>query len=217
MVRKVVVSGISLILVVGVALAVVAMVHKSNSSNAAMEDMSPKMKAISTICSTTDYQQECKNTLSKIAHNASSNDPKDYVRAAVLATIEEITKGYNLSDSLMVEAANNATIKMSVEDCKDLLQFAIDELHASYSTVGDSDLHTDADRVADIKNWLSAVISYQQSCLDGLEEFDPQLKQKMQDNLDVAGKLTSNALAIVSAVSNMLKNYDLQLKVMLNP
>ncbi|XP_038875879.1 LOW QUALITY PROTEIN: pectinesterase-like [Benincasa hispida] len=211
MVGKVVVSGISLILVVGVALAVVAMVTKNNNSDVDLS--SPKMKAVSTICSTTDYQQECQNTLTNVAQNASVDDPKEYAKAAVLATIQEITKGYNLTADLMVEAANNASIKMSVDDCKDLLQSAIDELHASYSTVGDPDLHTNEDRVADIKNWLTAVISYQQSCLDGLEEFDPQLKQKMQDGLDVAGKLTSNALAIVGAVSDILKNFGLQLKV----
>ncbi|KAA0050274.1 hypothetical protein IC582_021788 [Cucumis melo] len=213
MVGKVIVSALSLILVVGIALAVVATINKRNGSNGGKEEVSPKMKAISAICSTTDYQEECKNTLNHVAHNTSSNDPKDYAKAAILATIKEITKGYNLSDSLIVEAGNNASIKMSVEDCKDLLQFAIDELQASYSTVGESDLHTDADRIADIKNWLSAVVSYQQSCLDGLGEFDPQLKQRMQDGLDVAGKLTSNALAIVTAVSNILDNYGLQLKV----
>ncbi|KAL4018561.1 hypothetical protein IC575_022159 [Cucumis melo] len=213
MVGKVIVSALSLILVVGIALAVVATINKRNGSNGGKEEVSPKMKAISAICSTTDYQEECKNTLNHVAQNTSSNDPKDYAKAAILATIKEITKGYNLSDSLIVEAGNNASIKMSVEDCNDLLQFAIDELQASYSTVGESDLHTDADRIADIKNWLSAVVSYQQSCLDGLGEFDPQLKQRMQDGLDVAGKLTSNALAILTAVSNILDNYGLQLKV----
>lgn len=213
MVGKVVVSGISLILVVGVALAVVAVLNKGNDSKAATDSLSPKMKAVSTICSGTDYQKECQNTLANIAHNASSNDPKEYVKAAILATIEEVTKGYNLSDSLMVEAANNATIKMSVDDCKDLLQFAIDSLHASYSTVGEPDMHTDADRINDLKTWLSAVVSFQESCLDGLGETDPQLRQKMQDGLDVAGKLTSNALAIVDVVSDVLQNFGLQLKV----
>ncbi|KAL4018562.1 hypothetical protein IC575_022160 [Cucumis melo] len=212
MVNKVILPGITLILVVGVALAVVAIVHSNKSSDAATEDLSPKMKAVSTICANANYQQECQNTLSNAAHNASSDDPKEYVRAAILSTIEEVKKGYNLTDGFMIEAANNRSIKMGVEDCRDLLQFAIDQLQASYSTVGEPDLHTNADRVADIKNWLTSVISYQQSCLDGLEEFDPQLKQKMQDGLSDAGKLTSNALAIVDAVSDILASFGLQLK-----
>ena len=214
MVNKVVLPGISLLLVVGVALAVVAIVN-SNKSSDATEDLSPKMKAVSTICSTANYQEECQNTLTNAAHNASSDDPKEYVKAAILATIDEVKKGYNLTDGFLIEAANNRSIKMGVEDCRDLLQFAIDQLQASYSTVGEPDLHTNADRVADIKNWLTSVISYQQSCLDGLEEFDPQLRQKMQDGLNGAGKLTSNALAIVDAVSDILASFGLQLKVIL--
>ena len=214
MVGKVVMSGISLILVVGVALAVVAIVNKSDSSDETA-NLSPKMKAVASICSNADYQPECQTTLGSVGNNSSVEDPKEFIKAAITSTIEEMKKGYNLTDNLMVEAANNATIKMSVDDCKDLLQSAIDELHASYSTVGDPDLHTNEDRIADIKNWLTAVISYQQSCLDGLEEFDPQLKQKMQDGLDVAGKLTSNALAIVGAVSDILKELGLQLKVIM--
>lgn len=216
MVGKVVVSGISLILVVGVALAVVAVVNKNNSSEAATEDLSPKMKAVSTICSGADYRKECQTTLSSVAQNTSSDDPKEYLKAAVLATIDEIKKGYNLSDSFLVEPINNATIKMSIEDCRDLLQFAIDELQASASAVGDPTMHSEADRAADIRNWLSAVVSYQQSCLDGLEETDPQLKQKMQDGLDGAGKLTSNALAVLDAVTEILESLGLQLKVLLN-
>ncbi|XP_038875878.1 pectinesterase-like [Benincasa hispida] len=211
MVNKVVLPGISLILVVGVALAVVAVVNKNNNSTT--ENLSPKMKAVSTICSNTNYQEECQNTLTNVAHNASSDDPKEYVKAAILATMEEVKKGYNLTDGFMIEAANNASIKMGVEDCKDLLQFAIAQLQASYTTVGEPDLHTNADRVADIKNWLTAVISYQQSCLDGLGEFDPNLQQKMQDGLDIAAKLTSNALAIVDTVSDILQNFGLQFKV----
>ncbi|KAL4018563.1 hypothetical protein IC575_022161 [Cucumis melo] len=211
MVAKVVMAVTSL-LVVGVVLAVFAMVNKNHSSDETA-DMSPKMKAVSSICSNTDYQQECQTTLGNVGHNSSVDDPKEFLKAAITATIEEMKKGYNLTDNLMVEAANNASIKMTVDDCRDLLQSAIDELHASYSTVGDPDLHTNEDRVADIKNWLTAVISYQQSCLDGLEEFDPQLKQKMQGGLDVAAKLTSNALAIVDAVSDILKSLGLQLKV----
>ncbi|XP_023549872.1 pectinesterase-like [Cucurbita pepo subsp. pepo] len=213
MVEKVVVTGMSLMLVVGVAMAVIAVVNKNNSSDSMVENLSPKMKVVSSLCSSTNYQNECQNTLVSTAHNASASDPKAYVKAAILATVEEIKKGFNLSNNLMVEAANNATIKMSLEDCKDLLQYAIDELHASYSTVGDPELHTKEDRIADIKNWLTAVISYQQSCLDGLEEFDPQLRKKMQDTLDFAGRLTSNALALVDAVSSILESYGLQFKI----
>ncbi|XP_022146371.1 putative pectinesterase/pectinesterase inhibitor 28 [Momordica charantia] len=205
-----VVSVLSLILVVGVALAVVAVVNKS-SSGLSTENLSPKMKAVATLCSETDYQQECQDTLGKIAQNSTSEDPKEFIKSAIMATVEEVKKGFNLTDTLSVESAgnNSSLVKMSIEDCKDLLQFAVQELQASYSTVGDSDERTQEERVADINTWLSAVISYQQSCLDGLGEADPKLKETMEGGLDAARKLTSNALAIVAGVSQVLGNFGL--------
>ncbi|EXB75640.1 Putative pectinesterase/pectinesterase inhibitor 28 [Morus notabilis] len=91
---------------------------------------------------------------------------------------------------------------MSLEDCKDLMQFAVDELKDSFSVVGDGDLHAVHDEEAELMNWLSAVVSYQQTCLDGIT--DPDTKKEMSDGLVNAGELTSNALAIVSAFSDIL-------------
>ena len=104
--------------------------------------------------------------------------------------------------------------KMSLEDCKDLMQFAVDELQASFSMVGDSDLHTMADREAELMNWLSAVVSYQQTCLDGIE--DPKLKSEMSDGMADASKLTSNALAIISAISDILGAFNFKLPASFN-
>ncbi|XP_022146322.1 pectinesterase-like [Momordica charantia] len=213
MVGKAAVSVLSLILVVGVALAVVAVVNMNKSGSLDTENMSPKMKAIASICSQTDYQKECQDTLGVLAKNSTSDDPKEYIKTAIMATVDEIKKGFNLTDSLMVEAGNSAFMKMSVEDCKDLLRFAVRELQASYSSVGANDERSQEERVSDINTWLSAVISYQESCLDALGESNPKLKETMgAGSLDFATKLTSNALAIFSEVSKILGNYGLQLK-----
>ncbi|KAK6160932.1 hypothetical protein DH2020_004313 [Rehmannia glutinosa] len=93
------------------------------------------------------------------------------------------------------------------EDCKDLLQYAIDELQASFSTVGDSNLHTVTDREDELKNWLSAVISYQQTCVDGFTT--PQLRDAMSTGLLNATQLTDNALAIVTAISQILHDVNI--------
>ncbi|XP_056162970.1 probable pectinesterase/pectinesterase inhibitor VGDH2 [Syzygium oleosum] len=196
MVGKVVVSGISIILVVGVVIGVVAGVHKFGSSGDSGETLTLQMKAVSTICAPTDHKELCMKTLGTYAANATA-DPKELIKAAVLATLEEMNGSFNFSVSLAANAnVTDARVKMSLDDCKDLYQFAVDELQAAFSFVGDSDLHTVNDRVAEIQNWLNAVVSYQQSCLDGVE--DAKLKADLQNNLQNATQLTSNALAIAS-------------------
>ncbi|PON64845.1 Pectinesterase inhibitor domain containing protein [Parasponia andersonii] len=200
---KVTVAGVSIILVVGVVIALIAGVsHKSGSGSPSdgKEELSTSSKAVAAICRPTDYKQACVESLGAAADNATAS-PKDLIQAAINSTIRHVVEAMQKSSTL-AQNSTTAPQKMSLEDCKDLLDFAADELQASFSTVGDSDLHTVHDREAELMNWLSAVVSYQQTCLDGIQE--PELKTEMSNNLMDASKLTSNALAIVSAISNIL-------------
>lgn len=206
---KVVVSGISIILVVGVVIGIVAGVHKFGSDGDSGDKLSPQMKAVSTICAPTDHKELCMKSLSTYAANATT-DPKELIKAAVLATLDQMKGSYNFSESLAAKASE-PKVKMSLDDCKDLYQFAIDELQAAFSFVGDSDLHAMNDRVAEIQNWLNAVVSYQQSCLDGVD--DPKLKADVQNNLQNATELTSNALAIVGEISQVLAAFNIKLNI----
>jgi len=208
---KAAVSAVSLILVVGVALAVVAVVHHKNETKSVGDNLSPSMKAMTAICGKTDHQEICQKTLSPVAEKGNV-DPKEFLKAAIQSTINEVAKSLNFSDSLVKNVSGTPKVKMEVEDCKDLLQFAVDELQASFSMVGDSDLRNMNDRDADIKNWLSAVISYQQSCLDGLQDA-PEYQSLMGKNLQDASLLTSNALAIFSDLSDILKDFGLELNI----
>ncbi|PIN19466.1 Pectinesterase [Handroanthus impetiginosus] len=154
-----------------------------------------------------DYKKTCVNALNAMANNESAT-PKDFLQAAINVAIEEVEAAMSRPADIG-KVANNSQEKMAVEDCKDLLQYAIAELQASFSTVGDSNLHTIFDREAELKNWLSAVISYQQTCVDGFTT--PKLKNAMSNDLLNATQLTDNALAIVTAISQILQAFNIPL------
>ncbi|GMH28612.1 hypothetical protein Nepgr_030455 [Nepenthes gracilis] len=100
---------------------------------------------------------------------------------------------------------------MAFEDCKELLQFAIDELQAALTSIRDAQTYTMDDRIDDLKNWLSATISYEQSCLDGITQ--PNLKDQMNGGMLNATQLTSNALAMISEVSQILQSLNIETNV----
>lgn len=206
---KVTVVGVSIILVVGVVVALIAGVsHKGSHGDGHTEgkdELSTTSKAVAAICRPTDFKQACVESLGSAADNKTVS-PKDLIEAAINSTIQHVIEAIQKSSTL-AQNSTSAPQKMSLDDCKDLLDFAVDELQASFSTVGDSDLHTVHDREAELMNWLSAVISYQQTCLDGIQE--PELKNQMTNNLMDASQLTSNALAIVSAISNILEAFKI--------
>lgn len=212
MLGKAVVSGISIILVVGVVIGVVAGVHKFGSDGDSAEKLSPQMKAVSSVCAPTDYKELCMKSLTSYAPNGTT-DPKELIKAAVVAIQDHMKGSLTFSQSLATNATEAKT-KMSLDDCKDLYQYAIDVLQAAFSSVGDSDLHTMEDRAAEIQNWLSAVVSYQESCLDNMD--DLKLRTDLQNNVLNASQLTSNALSIVTGMSQVLASFDIKLNLTTN-
>ncbi|KAJ7980475.1 Pectinesterase [Quillaja saponaria] len=203
--KKIAIGVVSIILVVGVVIGLIigGVGHKSSSDNE--KELSKSSKAVAAICNQTDYKQACVHSLAKVASNQSAT-PKDFMQAAIQATIEQVKSAMDKSANIG-KNADNSTQKMVMEDCEDLLQFAVDELQASFSMVGDSEMHTMKEREAELINWLSAVISYQQTCLDGVTS--PKLKDEMSNGVLNATMLTSNALAIVSAVSEILIAFNI--------
>lgn len=165
-------------------------------------------KAVAAICGPTDYKQACVDSLSTVATNQSAT-PKDYIQAAIDNAIREVKTALERSGTIG-KSLNESGQKMAVADCEDLLRFAIDELEAAFTTVGNSELHTITDREAELRNWLSAVISYQASCLDRCEDQNlKDLKVSMANELQNSTQLTSNALAIVSTMADVLKALDI--------
>uniref|UniRef100_A0A7N0ULF6 Pectinesterase n=1 Tax=Kalanchoe fedtschenkoi TaxID=63787 RepID=A0A7N0ULF6_KALFE len=208
--NKFVVIGVSSMLVVGAVIGVIVGVNKTGSGSSSGSgsedvDLSTAGKAVATLCSPTDYKKSCVDTLSSVANNQSAT-PADFLQAAIDVTMREVEAAMNRT-STIGQGATEPVTKMGFEDCQELLQFAVDELQASFSMVGDTSMHNITDREAELKNWLSAVISYQQTCMDGVTQ--PGLKDQVSNEMLNATKLTSNALAIVSAISEILTAFNI--------
>ncbi|KAK6930366.1 Pectinesterase inhibitor domain [Dillenia turbinata] len=215
--KKPILAGVSVILVVGAVIGVIAGVrrisHSDGSSSSSNNlDFSTSQKAVSSLCSQTDYKDTCLSSLSSVANNKSATI-QDIVQTAFKAVMEQVNSLIAKSGSLG-NATNNSTQKMAMEDCQDMLQLAIADLQASISMVGESDLHTVNDRVAELMNWLSAVVSYQQSCLDGVTQ--PDMKNEISNNMLNATQLTSNALAITSAISQIVTSFNISSNLISN-
>ncbi|CAJ2628966.1 pectinesterase-like [Trifolium pratense] len=209
---KVLVSAVSLILVVGVALGVVAVVRTSNKPGEDGSQLNAHTKAVETVCQGSDDRKFCTDTLNPV----NTSDPNDYIKAVVKTSMESVIKAFNMSDTLAVENdKGNSTVKMALDDCKDLLQSAIQELQASNVLIHDNNSQNVTQRTAELKNWLGAVVAYQQSCLDGFNtDGEKQVQSQLQTgSLDDVQKLTALALDVVSAVAKVLDAFNLDLDV----
>ncbi|KAI3772744.1 hypothetical protein L6452_03937 [Arctium lappa] len=150
-------------------------------------------KAVKTACLSTDYKETCESRLEKTLSSKSwpSLKPNDLVKVAISTASDELdTAIAQISTAMKAETASKEQ-KASYEVCKQVLEDAQDDFyHSRNAAIGST-------TTRDLDSWLSAVISYQQTCIDAITE--EATRVSVQKSLKTARELTSNSLAIVSA------------------
>ncbi|KAI3447260.1 hypothetical protein Pfo_003925 [Paulownia fortunei] len=211
--RRITIAVVSSVVVVLIAAAAVCVVvYKNNQDvNAEQNSKSPSPpkavnmaeKAVKTVCASTDYEKTCEDSLLKAVKNNATAQPQDILRASFAVASEEIDKVIKQASGLNFDSPLK---KAAFNDCLVLLNDAKEELNSSISSIQGKDLVKLSSIKPEINNWLSAVLSYQQTCIDGFPE--GQEKAAMQKLLKTVRELGSNALAIVSQVSSILSTFQ---------
>ncbi|GER33374.1 plant invertase/pectin methylesterase inhibitor [Striga asiatica] len=208
--KKVAVAGLASILLVAMCVAVAVGVTKkggetsSDSSASASGGISASTKAVHAICSPTDYKETCEESLS----NANSTDPKELIKAAFESTVKNIEDAIKNSD-LFKKAAEDERTKGALQVCDETLDTSIEDLRRSFEKVSDFDVSKVGDYIDDVKTWLSASITYHETCLDAFENTTGETGEKMKKLLKTSGELLSNGLAMVTDFSSILSSLDL--------
>lgn len=179
----------------------------THAAPSAAKDVSKSDKVVKVICNATDYKERCENTLTQAVKSqpSSSHHPNDYLKTAISAAKDELHKAFNKTDSFKF---NTPEERAAFEDCKVLMEDAMEELEASVSTVSGNDTNSEklSAKTPKLNSWLSAVISYQQTCVDGFPE--GKLKTDMAKLFKPSKEFTSNSLALISEVASLLTAFQ---------
>ncbi|GAA0166640.1 esterase [Lithospermum erythrorhizon] len=159
-------------------------------------------KAVKSMCIPTEFKQTCESSLSKAIESkvATTTQPKDLFKALMVVAANEVGKAIDQLKTLKFETPEK---KAAFDDCMTLLGDAQEELNASVSLVDKKDFKGIYDLKPDINNHLSAVLSYQETCIDGIP--DGEEKVAVGKALVTPKELSSISLSIVSAISSILK------------
>ncbi|XP_022749042.1 probable pectinesterase/pectinesterase inhibitor 21 [Durio zibethinus] len=164
-------------------------------------EISTSTKAVKAICQPTDYKESCEKSLS----SANTTDPKELIRVGFQAAISEIEKVI-ANSSTVKEVANDPMARQALDNCNELMDYAIDDLKKSFDQMGAFDISKLDEYVENLKIWLGGAITYQQTCLDGFMNTTGEAETKMKALLKTSQELTSNGLAMVSEISSILNN-----------
>ncbi|KAL6507105.1 hypothetical protein OROHE_022004 [Orobanche hederae] len=212
--RRITIAVVSCVVVVLMAAAAVcAVVYQKNltmssekNSNkpgpAAPKPVNIAEKAVKTACAATDYKKTCEDSLLRTVKNNATAQPLDILRAAFAVASEEIDKVVKQASGLKFDSPFK---KAAFDDCLVLLNDAKEELNSSILSLKGKDMGHLSTLKPELNNWLSAVLSYQQTCVDGFP--DGPEKDSMKKLLKTVKELGSNALAIVSQVSSIFSAF----------
>ncbi|XP_047971468.1 pectinesterase-like [Salvia hispanica] len=206
---KIAVPIVSLLLVVGVVIGVIVVI-KSNGGEAeeAKNLKTPSMKMVNSICGPTDFKEACTATLESVAKNASST-PSDYIRAVVEAALKEVNNALLATNKVNVDKSKDEYDHVAVEDCKHLLDYAVDMLQGSIAAVKAADLAGLREQQHELLSWMTAVYAFQTTCTDQIKS--PEYKSAVESGMLNATQLTHNAVNIVAELTEMLKLFDVKL------
>jgi pectinesterase len=154
-------------------------------------------------CINIDNQSSClSNMLAELEKTEPAN-PSSIITAALRMTlnearlaIETITKFNSMSFSYREQIAT--------EDCKELLDFSVSELAWSLAEMkniraGFKSVHYEGD----LKAWLSAALSNQDTCLEGFEGTDRHVESFIRGSLKEVTQLIGNVLALYTQLHSL--------------
>ncbi|XP_058745717.1 putative pectinesterase/pectinesterase inhibitor 24 [Vicia villosa] len=200
--RRITIISLSTIVLVGIVFAAVfgTVAHNNarNNDNNDNNDQSLS-SAVKAICDVTLYKDSCESTLSPLVHSGQQIRPEELFKLSIQVALTAVSRGveyfseHGAFDELNLNLDNRT--KEALVNCKDLLDLAVDHLNSSLAYGGKSSL---VDVLDDLETWLSASGTYQQTCIDGLEEAEEALKLNITTNLKNSTELTSNSLAIIT-------------------
>ncbi|KAK7347928.1 hypothetical protein VNO80_22471 [Phaseolus coccineus] len=182
--------------------------NKSRTSHAPAhsEGGSPKEhvahseKIVQVVCSSADFKDRCEGPLNKaMQDDPKLSEPKDLLKIYVKLAEEEVSKAFNKTLSVKFDTEEE---KGAFEDCQKLFEDAKDDIATSISELSKTELKNISDKTPDLNSWLSAVISFQQTCLDGFPEGN--VKTDLHNLMNDSKEFVSNSLAILSQVASAL-------------
>ncbi|KAG0488093.1 hypothetical protein HPP92_006904 [Vanilla planifolia] len=199
--RAAIIGGSVILLIAVVAAVGIIVTHNAHSNDSSGQDLQTTSKSVEAMCQATDYPDVCVSALSKVANG--TNDARELVKLSFQVAVDHIHEAFAHSEVLSMAATDPRT-KEALQTCRELMDYAVDDINTSFNKLGGFNM-TDYEKAVDeLKLWLSAAATYQETCLDGFENTTGDAAQSMRTALNASMALTDNALAIVGHLAGFV-------------
>ncbi|KAI6696215.1 hypothetical protein NL676_016334 [Syzygium grande] len=163
---------------------------------------------IKTSCSTTTYPKLCNQYLSSYASVVRSN-PWKLCNCALSVSLQAASNASSLATALSKQRGLTKAEAGIVADCIENLGDSIDELKQSIKAMAQirgPSSSTAKDKaefqMANVKTWVSATITDENTCTDGSAgtKVSAGVKSQIRSSIVDVARITSNALSLISSL-----------------
>ncbi|KAK8947680.1 Pectinesterase 1 [Platanthera guangdongensis] len=199
--RRIILIAVTAVLLVAI-VATVATVLTINKRNSSHDNHFSPQSPISTsssiraVCSVTRYPNSCYDSISAASANSTAVNPAALFNLSLSVASRALSKLPSFLSTFNIPAADKR-LQAAVQDCRDLIDDAIDRLNESALDFG---------KIGDLKTWLSATIADQETCLDGFEGTSGGFREKLESAMANSTQFASNSLAIVARIMGIIGN-----------
>lgn len=159
---------------------------------------------IKTSCNSTLYPALCYKYLSSHASTIKTDSVK-LCNTALTVNLKAANKTSALVTSMAKKGGLRPSEKAVIEDCNEEIDDCVDELRKASNVLDNlRDALNKEDQMADIKTWVSAAMTDEDTCMDEFEENNVResVKNKIKKSIVDLRKITSNSLALINRLSN---------------
>ncbi|KAJ9568530.1 hypothetical protein OSB04_004496 [Centaurea solstitialis] len=213
--KRLLIIIVSTLILLAVIIGAVAgtVIHKTNKNSG--EQPPPTSSQLSSaqstraVCSQTLYPQSCYSSITAI-DKSNTTDPEDLFKLSLQVAFDSLSGLSSLPETLM-KTTHDENDNEALEVCRTVLNDAVDDLRDSISAmdVKSGEKVLSEKKIDDLRTWLSAALTNQETCLDTLEEMNSKLLEEVKSQMQNSKEYTSNSLAIVSKILKILENLDI--------
>ncbi|KAG5405766.1 hypothetical protein IGI04_011885 [Brassica rapa subsp. trilocularis] len=203
-------------IIIGAAVAVAR--SQKNDPHGSSPSSTPKLTpaaSLKSVCSVTRFPDACISSISKIP-SSNTTDPVVIFRLSLKVVVDELASISDLPKKL-AEETDDEGIKSALRVCDEMLDVAMDSVNDTVSSmeVGDGKNILNSGKIEDLKTWLTAAITYYETCFDTLAEISPNqsesktsiVSKKLTSAMKNSTEFTSNSLAIVAKILSTLSDF----------
>ncbi|KAL8141933.1 hypothetical protein V2J09_014965 [Rumex salicifolius] len=198
--RAVIIAASSLLLLTLILVCLIGVLHHESGDSDDDEFVDPIRYA----CKFTPHQDACFGAISSI-NSHPKPDPVSLLSILLRSTMNELGNELALPKRLMSKVKDHRTV-VALEDCGSLLNDAVGSLNQSAIKLSEAEEYLTETAMGDLRTWISAAMTDQETCLDGLEEMEASVVEEMRKGVQGAKVGMSNSLAILANMDDLKKD-----------